>query len=86
MISLWNNLFSRPILLIVHVHPSVKFLLHTVKKIGATSVLAQLHVGIDAVAVLRFHSEKGIEERGKFADGNLAVVDAAHLRHAGKGA
>lgn len=47
MISLWNNLFSRPIFLIVHVHPSVQFLLHTVKEIGAALILAQLHVGID---------------------------------------
>lgn len=71
-----------PLFLIVHVYPSVKFLQHTVKKIGATPVLAQLHVGIDAVAVLRFHSEKGIEERGEFADGNLSVIDAAHFSHA----
>lgn len=84
MISLWNNLFSRPIFLIVHVHPPVKFLLHTVKEIGAACVLAQLHVGIYAVTVLRLHIEQGVEEGGKFTDGNLAVVDSAHLRHAVK--
>ena len=84
MISLWNNLFSRPIFLIVHVHPPVKFLLHTVKEIGAACVLAQLHVGIYAVTVLRLHIEQGVEEGGKFTDGKLAVVDAAHLRHAVK--
>ena len=58
----------------------LQFLLHTVKKIGTAVVLAQLEVGIDAVAVLRLHIEQGVEERGKFTDGNLTVVDAAYLR------
>ncbi len=64
---------------LVTLHLLVEFLLHPVKEVGAALVLTAFDVDVEAVAVLRFHAEYLVQERGELFERHVAVVDAAHL-------
>jgi hypothetical protein len=56
-------------------HSLVEFLAEFIKEIGAAVILATLHVHIDVVTVLDFHTEDFRKGVSQFLYANLSVVD-----------
>ena len=69
------------LLLFVALHPQVQPLAHLVEEVGAAVVLAAFHVriGVIAMTLLDFQSERRIEKSDQLVNRRFALVDAMQL-------